>query len=77
MKKLIATGLVLAMSLSAGAAFAAGKPKAKKEAVKKVECQVGDQKVMTASINECIKKGGLVLNYPGPSKDAPKAKKGK
>ncbi len=70
MKKLIASALVLALSLSAGAAFAAGKPKAKKAAAKKVECQVGDQKVMTSSINECMKKGGLVLNYP-----APKAKK--
>lgn len=77
MKKLVATALVLAVSLSAGAAFAAGKAKAKKEASKKWECSMGDQKVMTASIDECLKKGGMVMNYPGPGKDAPKAAKKK
>lgn len=77
MKKLIASALVLSMSLTAGAAFAAGKAKAKKEAPKKWECSMGDQKVMTATVDECLKKGGLVMNYPGPGKDAPKAAKKK
>ncbi|GFK95047.1 hypothetical protein NNJEOMEG_02900 [Fundidesulfovibrio magnetotacticus] len=77
MKKLLVVGLVFAMSLSAGAAFAAKAKAPKKEAPKKWECSMGDTKVMTASIDECLKKGGLVMNYPGPAKDAPKAKKGK
>ena len=80
MKKLLITGLVLAMSLSAGAAFAAGKGKAKapKNAPKKWECSMGDKKVMTASIDECMKMGGLVMNYPAPAPEkAPAAKKAK
>jgi hypothetical protein len=78
MKKLLIAGLVVAMSLSAGAAFAAGKAKApKKEAPKKIECSVGDKKVMTATTDACMKMGGLVMNFPGPAKDAPKAAKAK
>ncbi|MFP5221628.1 MAG: hypothetical protein ACLGSA_05010 [Acidobacteriota bacterium] len=75
MKKLFATALVLAMSLSAGAAFAA-KAKAPK-AAPKWECSVGDKKVMTATTNECMKMGGIVMNYPAPGKEAPKAAKKK
>ena len=75
MKKLLIAGLVFALSLSGGAAFAAGKAKAKtmKSAPKKVECSVGDKKVMTATLDECMKMGGMVMNFPGPAKDAPKA----
>jgi hypothetical protein len=74
MKKMLVAGLVLAMSLSGGAAFAAGKAKApKKDAPKKVECSMGDKKVMTATNDECMKMGGLVMNFPGPAKEAPKA----
>lgn len=73
MKKLLATALVLAMSLSAGAAFAA-KAKAPK-AAPKWECSVGDKKVMTATTNDCMKMGGIVTNYPAPA--APKAAKKK
>jgi len=77
MKKLLATALVLAMSLSAGAAFAAKGKTAKAAAPKKWECTMGDKKVMTASLDECMKMGGMVMNYPAPGKDAPKAAKAK
>ncbi len=76
MKKLLATALVLAMSLSAGAAFAA-KHKTAKATPKKWECTMGDKKVMTASLDECMKMGGMVMNYPAPGKEAPKAAKKK
>jgi len=78
MKKLLVACLVMAMTLPAGAALAAGKGKApKKETPKKWECTMGDKKIMTASLDECMKMGGLVMNYPGPApaKAAPKAKK--
>jgi len=76
MKKLLVVAIALSLSLP-GAALAAKAKAPKKEAPKKWECSMGDTKVMTATIDECIKKGGLVMNYPGPAKDAPKAKKGK
>jgi len=78
MKKVLISGLVLAMTLSAGMAFAAQKAP-KKAAAKTVECTVGDKKLMTASLDECMKMGGMVMNFPKPSpaKAAPKAKKGK
>uniref|UniRef100_A0A7C4ENR0 Uncharacterized protein n=1 Tax=Fundidesulfovibrio putealis TaxID=270496 RepID=A0A7C4ENR0_9BACT len=77
MKKLLISGLVLAMSLSAGAAFAAGKAKAAKAAPKKWECTMGDKKVMTATLDECMKMGGMVMNYPAaaPAKAPAKGKK--
>lgn len=78
MKKLLVSGLVLAMTLSAGMAFAAPKAAKKKAAdgAKKWECSVGDKKVMTASLDECMKMGGMVMNYPkpAPEKAAPAAK---
>lgn len=79
MKKLLIAGLVFALSLSAGSAFAAGKgkAKAKKEAPKKWECTMGDKKVMTATVDECMKMGGLVMNYPGPAPEKAPAKKAK
>ena len=78
MKKLLVAGLVLAMSLSAGAAFAKGKAKAPKNAPKSWECSMGDKKVMTSSLDECMKMGGMVMNYPAPAPEkAPMAKKAK
>ena len=79
MKKLLVSGLVLAMTLSAGMAFAAKKAPKKAEAAKKWECTVGDKKIMTASLDDCMKMGGMVMNYPkaAPEKAAPKAKKKK
>ena len=76
MKKLLVTALVLSLTLPAGAAFAKSHTK-KKEAPKKWECTMGDKKIMTASLDECMKKGGMVMNYPGPDKAAPKAAKPK
>lgn len=76
MKKLLVVAIALSLSLP-GAALAAKAKAPKKEAPKKWECSMGDTKVMTATLDECLKKGGLVMNYPGPAKDAPKAKKGK
>jgi len=76
MKKLLVLAIALSLSLP-GVAFAAKGKAPKKEAPKKWECSMGDTKVMTATLDECLKKGGLVMNYPGPAKDAPKAKKGK
>ncbi|WP_243438268.1 hypothetical protein [Fundidesulfovibrio soli] len=80
MKKLLVACLVMAMTLPAGAALAAGKKAPKKEAAKKWECTMGDKKIMTATLDECMKMGGLVMNYPGPAPakaaaKAPKAKK--
>lgn len=79
MKKLLISGLVFAFALSGGVAFAKGKVSKKKDAPKKWECSMGDTKVMTATVDECLKKGGLVMNYPGPepAKAAPAKKKAK
>jgi hypothetical protein len=79
MKKFMIACLVFALSLSGGAAMAAGKAKAKKkmDAPKKWDCSVGDKKVMTATLDECIAMGGLVTNFPAATpemKAAPKAK---
>lgn len=76
MKKLLVLAIALSLSLP-GAALAAKAKAPKKEAPKKWECSMGDKKVMTSSIDECLKMGGLVMNYPAPGKDAPKATKGK
>ena len=74
MKKFIVFAAALSLALSVAPAFAKGKAKA---APKKTwECKVGDKTVMTASVNECMKMGGMVANYPGPDKAAP-VKKGK
>ncbi|OLN26503.1 hypothetical protein DVDV_2631 [Desulfovibrio sp. DV] len=77
MKKFIVFAAALTLALSAAPAFAKGK--AKKAAPKKTwQCTVGANTVMTASVAECMKLGGMVANYPGPDKAAaPKAKKGK
>ncbi len=78
MKKFIVFAAALSLALSAAPAFAKGKGKAKAAPKKTWECKVGDKTVMTASVNECMKMGGMVANYPGPDKAAaPKAKKGK
>ena len=76
MKKFIVFAAALSLALTAVPAFAKG---AKKAAPKKTwECKVGDKSVMTATVAECMKMGGMVSNYPGPDKAAaPKAKKGK
>ena len=76
MKKLIVFAAALSLALSAAPAFAKGK-KAKKPAAKKTwECNVGGSTTMTATVEECMKQGGMVSNYPGPDKAAP-AKKAK
>ena len=77
MKKFIVFAAALTLALSAAPAFAKGK--AQKAAPKKTwQCTVGANTVMTASVAECMKLGGMVANYPGPDKvAAPKAKKGK
>jgi hypothetical protein len=80
MKKLIVSALVLAMTLTAGAAFAAGKTKMmkKKTGAPTVECSVGGQKSMVGTIDECMKMGGMVMNFPGPAPEkAMKPKKAK
>lgn len=81
MKKFIVFAAALTLALSAVPAFAKGK--AKKAAPQKTwQCTVGTNSVMTASVAECMKLGGMVANYPGPDKAAPvkgkaKAKKAK
>ncbi|KHK03688.1 hypothetical protein [Desulfovibrio sp. TomC] len=79
MKKFIVFAAALTLALSAVPAFAKGK--AKKAAPKKTwQCTVGANTVMTGSVDECMKLGGMVANYPGPDKAAPmkgKAKKAK
>lgn len=79
MKKFIVFAAALSLALTAVPAFAKGAKGAKKAAPKKTwECKVGTNSVMTATVNECMKMGGMVSNYPGPDKAAaPKAKKGK
>ena len=68
---------VFALCLAAAPAFAKGKTAHhKKAAAKTWDCNVGGQTTMTATVNECMKMGGMVTNYPGPDKAAPvKAKK--
>jgi hypothetical protein len=78
MKRLLIVAMALSLALSAAPAFAKGKAKAKKAAPKKWECVVGANTVMTGSVDECMKLGGAVKNFPGPDKAAPaKAKKAK
>jgi hypothetical protein len=82
MKKLIVLAAALTLALSAAPAFAKGKAKTAKKAAPTWECKVGDKSIMTATVNECMKMGGMVSNYPGPDKAAPakakaKAKKAK
>ena len=78
MKKLLIVAMALSLALSAAPAFAKGKAKAKKAAAKTWQCDVGGNTVMTGSVDECMKMGGMVKNYPGPDKAAPvKAKKAK
>jgi len=77
MKKLLIVVMALTLALAAGPAFAKGK-KAKKVAPKTWQCDVGGNTVMTSTVEECMKQGGTVTNYPGPDKAAPmKAKKAK
>lgn len=77
MKKLLIVVMALTLALAAGPAFAKGK-KAKKVAQKTWQCDVGGNVVMTGSVEECMKQGGTVTNYPGPDKAAPvKGKKAK
>jgi len=74
MKKLMVAVIALFL-LTGGTAFA-GKAKAKKaDKPKTVECQVGDKKMMAASNLECTNMGGMVMNFPAPAKEMPKAKK--
>lgn len=77
MKKLLIAAMALSLTFAAAPAFAKGK-KARKPAPKTWQCDVGGNLVMTGSVNECMKLGGMVKNYPGPTKAAPvKHKKGK
>jgi hypothetical protein len=77
MKKCIILAAALALALSAAPAFAKGKAHKKAPAAKTWECNVGGQTTMTATVDQCMKLGGMVANYPGPDKAAPvKAKKG-
>lgn len=79
MKKLIVLAAALTLALSAAPAFAKGKSSKKASAKKAWQCTVGGNAVMTGSVEECMKMGGMVANYPGPDKAAPamgkKAKK--
>jgi len=75
MKKFIVFAAALSLALSVAPAFAKGK--GKKAAPKKTwDCKVGGNSVMTATVEQCMKMGGMVSNYPGPDKAAP-AMKGK
>jgi|GEM_PF-2520844 len=76
MKKIIVLVAALTLALSAAPAFAKKSKAHKKVAPQSWECNVGGQTMMTASVGECMKLGGMVANYPGPDKAAPvKAKK--
>lgn len=79
MKKFIVLAAALTLALSAAPAFAKGKAAKKAPAKKSWQCTVGGNSIMTATVEECMKLGGMVANYPGPDKAAPakKAKKGK
>lgn len=77
MKNLVIVAMALTLALSAAPAFAKGKKAVHKKAPT-WQCVVGGNTVMTASVAECMAKGGTVANYPGPDKAAPaKAKKAK
>ena len=70
MKKILIPTLALAMILSAGVAFAKSKAhRAARAAVNAghVECTVDGKKFTTNTLDECMVKGGMVLNYPGPT----------
>jgi hypothetical protein len=71
MKRLLILAMALSLALSAAPAFAKGKATAKKAAPKTWQCDVGGNTVMTGSVDECMKMGGMVKNYPGPDKAAP------
>jgi len=73
MKKILIPALVLAMILSAGAAFAKGKAHKAHVSAKggTVECALDGKKFMTATLDECMHKGGTVTNFPGPNGSAP------
>jgi hypothetical protein len=78
MKRLLILAVALSLALSAAPAFAKGKKMTKKAAPKTWQCEVGGNTVMTGSVEECMKMGGMVKNYPGPDKMAPaKTKKAK
>lgn len=77
MKKLIVLAAALTLALSAAPAFAKGKTHKKAMAKATWNCNVGGKTTMTATVNECMKMGGMVTNYPGPDKAAPAMKKGK
>ena len=72
MKKILIPALVLAVILSAGAAFAKEKThKAHAAKAGTVECSLDGKKFMTATLDECMHKGGTVTNFPGPGGSAP------
>uniref|UniRef100_I2PYW1 Integral membrane protein n=1 Tax=Desulfovibrio sp. U5L TaxID=596152 RepID=I2PYW1_9BACT len=77
MKKLIVLAAALTLALSAAPAFAKGKTSKKASAKKTWQCTVGGNAVMTGTVEECMRMGGMVANYPGPDKAAPMGKKGK
>lgn len=77
MKKFIVLAAVLSLALSAAPAFAKGKAAKKAPAKKTWQCTVGGNAVMTGTVEECMKMGGMVANYPGPDKAAPAKAKGK
>jgi hypothetical protein len=70
MKKFVLVAMALTLALSAAPAFAKGKA-AKKAKAPTWQCTVGGNTVMTATVEECMKQGGMVQNYPGPDKAAP------
>jgi len=79
MKKFIVFAAALTLALSAAPAFAKKGKSAKKAPTQKTwQCNVGGNTTMTSTVEECMKMGGMVANYPGPDKAAPvKAKKAK
>jgi len=70
MKKFLIVVMALTLALAASPAFAKGK-RVKKVAPKTWQCAVGGNVVMTKTVDECMKLGGTVANYPGPDKVAP------
>ncbi len=79
MKKFVIAAMALTLVLSAVPAFAKGKGKAAKKAPTTWQCDVGGNVTMTSSVEQCMKMGGVVKNYPGPDQAAPAktVKKGK
>lgn len=71
MKKIIILAAVLTLALSASPAFAKSKHAKRAPAQKTWECVVGGNTIMTSSVGQCMKLGGMVANYPGPDKAAP------